>query len=80
MILDIDDDEGSRDGIHSSEQHQASAAPAAKSKTLLESAVSVATSTESSRNNHGSLVPSTISTLFKKVQEKKKAEEEVKNF
>lgn len=71
IILEIES-ESSREGNHLSEQIQASIT---KSKKLSESAASVTIPKENSYNSHGSLVQSTISTLFKKVQEKKKVVE-----
>ncbi|KAL9355229.1 hypothetical protein Peur_053199 [Populus x canadensis] len=68
IILDIES-ESSREGNHLSEQIQASIT---KSKKLSESAASVTIPKENLYNSHGSLVQSTISTLFKKVQERKK--------
>ncbi|KAJ6926198.1 hypothetical protein NC651_010589 [Populus alba x Populus x berolinensis] len=73
IILEIES-ESSREGNHLSEQIQASIT---KSKKLSESAASVTIPKENSYNSHGSLVQSTISTLFKKVQEKKKVVEKV---
>ncbi|KAJ4828754.1 hypothetical protein Tsubulata_035408, partial [Turnera subulata] len=66
-VLDID----TEDAI----QGNSSAVSVTKAKKLSESAVSVETSVENSRSNRGSLVQSTISTLFKKVQDKLKVEE-----
>ena len=74
IILEIES-ESSREGNHPSEQIQASIT---KSKKLSESAASVTIPNENSYNSHGSLVQSTISTLFKKVQEKKKVVEKVR--
>jgi hypothetical protein len=74
IILDIES-ESSREGNHLSEQIQASIT---KSKKLSESAASVTIPKENLYNSHGSLVQSTISTLFKKVQEKKKVVEKVR--
>ncbi|KAJ6926197.1 hypothetical protein NC651_010589 [Populus alba x Populus x berolinensis] len=74
IILEIES-ESSREGNHLSEQIQASIT---KSKKLSESAASVTIPKENSYNSHGSLVQSTISTLFKKVQEKKKVVEKVR--
>lgn len=71
IILDIES-ESSREGNHLSEKIQASIT---KSKKLSESAASVTIPKENLNNSHGSLVQSTISTLFKKVQEKKKVME-----
>uniref|UniRef100_A0A6N2ND50 DNA-binding protein RHL1 n=1 Tax=Salix viminalis TaxID=40686 RepID=A0A6N2ND50_SALVM len=71
IIPDIES-ESSREGNQLSEQIQA---PVTKSKKLSESSFSVTIPKENSYNSHGSLVQPTISTLFKKVQEKKKAEE-----
>lgn len=74
IILDIES-ESSREGNHLSEKIQASIT---KSKKLSESAASVTIPKENLNNSHGSLVQSTISTLFKKVQEKKKVMEKVR--
>ncbi|CAK7338701.1 unnamed protein product [Dovyalis caffra] len=74
VVLDFES-EDSREGNHLSEQYQASAIEVTKSKKLSKPDVSVTTPKENSHNNHGSLVQSTISTLFKKVQNKKKVEE-----
>lgn len=74
IIPDIES-ESSREGNQLSEQIQA---PVTKSKKLSESSFSVTIPKENSYNSHGSLVQPTISTLFKKVQEKKKAEEKVR--
>ncbi|KAB5560781.1 hypothetical protein DKX38_005738 [Salix brachista] len=71
IIPDIES-ESSREGNQLSEQIQA---PVTKSKKLSESSFSVTIPKENPYNSHGSLVQPTISTLFKKVQEKKKAEE-----
>ena len=65
----------SREGNKLSEQIQA---PVTKSKKLSESSVSVTIPKENSYNSHGSLIQPSISTLFKKVQEKKKVEEKVR--
>lgn len=73
-VLDIDT-EGGVEGNNSSEQVQASAASVTKPKKLSQSAVSATTSVEKSRSNRGSLIQSTISTLFNKVQGKQIVEE-----
>lgn len=73
-VLDFDN-EGAIEGNYLSPQIKARATSETKTKKLSESAILAATSKENSHSNHGSLVQATISTLFNKVQGKKKVEE-----
>ncbi|XP_050218432.1 DNA-binding protein RHL1 isoform X2 [Mercurialis annua] len=68
IVLDFDDE-------NSTEENHESAKVDIKSEKLNEPVVSAKTSKGDSNSNHGSLVQATISTLFKKVNDKKKGEE-----